>query len=222
MLRYKHSLKSMCPLWTTQQKVRGNISTVNYTTPALLVVVCAWMLLSLLTAGADYRALNNVVVTFEPGTSSVSVNVTTIDDNVAERDETLHVTFDIPRTEAAANVMRGAVDRTEVVIESNDGVCLSVCMFVVCACVLACMCAVCACVRACACARVCVCTNICPDLEIQLCPSPSATTVPLPFCHNCAPPLLPLYIQNLLLCLRDLHIKWWRVMVCLKLPWLQT
>ena len=73
-------------------------------------------------AGADYMALNSVMVTFEPWTSAVSVNITTIDDNVSEGDETLHVTFAIPSTEATVNIMRGPIDRAEVLIEANDGV----------------------------------------------------------------------------------------------------
>ena len=73
----------------------------------------------------DYRALSGVVVGFEPGTSAVSVNITTIDDNVAESDEALDVTFDvIPSIEATLNIMRGTIGRSEVVILNNDGVCL--------------------------------------------------------------------------------------------------
>ena len=53
------------------------------------VFVSAPLLLS--SAGADFTALTDVVVTFEPGTSAVSVNISTIDDLVAESDETLHV-----------------------------------------------------------------------------------------------------------------------------------
>ena len=73
-------------------------------------------------AGADYMALSSVVVTFEPGTSAVSVNITTIDDNVPEGDETLYVTFAIPSTEATVNILRGPIDRAEVLVENNDGV----------------------------------------------------------------------------------------------------
>ena len=61
------------------------------------------------------------MVTFEPGTLAVPVNITTIDDNVAEGDETLYVTFAIPSTEATVNIMRGP-NRAEVLIEANDGV----------------------------------------------------------------------------------------------------
>ena len=67
-------------------------------------------------------ALSSFVVTFEPGTSAVSVNITTIDDNVPEGDETLYVTFAIPSTEATVNIMHGAVGRAKVFIENNDGV----------------------------------------------------------------------------------------------------
>ena len=67
-------------------------------------------------------ALSSFVVTFEPGTSAVSVNITTIDDNVPEGYETLHVTFAIPSTETTVNIMRGPIDRAEVIIENNDGV----------------------------------------------------------------------------------------------------
>ena len=104
-------------------------------------------------------ALNSVVVTFEPGTSAVSVNITTIDDNVAEKDETLQVSFVIPSTQATVNIMRGAVDKTEVLIENNDGVCL-VCVRV-CVCVCAC---VCVCVHVCVCVLALECALVCPPI----------------------------------------------------------
>lgn len=76
------------------------------------------------------------MVTFESGTSAVSVNITTIDDDVAEKDEALNVVFDvIPSIEATLNIMRGAIVRSEVVIENNDSECQRLCVCM-CACAL--------------------------------------------------------------------------------------
>ena len=119
-------------------------------------------------------ALNSVVVAFEPGTSAVSVNITTIDDNVAEKDETLQVSFVIPSTQATVNIMRGAVDKTEVLIENNDGVCL--------VCVRVCVCVhVCVCVCMCVCVCVCVCACVCVCVGLGVCSS-----VPPPHLPHCA------------------------------------
>ena len=83
------------------------------------VFVSAPLLLS--SAGADFTALTDVVVTFEPGTSAVSVNISAIDDLVGDSDETLHVTFVILSTEATVNVKTGSISRAKVFIEDNDG-----------------------------------------------------------------------------------------------------
>ena len=64
-------------------------------------------------------------MTFDPGTLAVSVNIITIDDNLSEGNETLYVTFAIPET--TVNIMHGPIERAEVVIESNDGVCACGC-----------------------------------------------------------------------------------------------
>ena len=123
-------LKSTCPLWREQQMVSG-------VPLSREVFVSAPLLLS--SAEADFTALTDVVVTFEPGTSAASVNISTIDDLVAESDETLHVTFVIMSTEAT--VKTGSISRAKVFIEDNEGACEGnyVCaMYNICLCV--CMC----------------------------------------------------------------------------------
>ena len=73
-------------------------------------------------AGTDYNQGPTLHrLTFQPGTTSVAINVTTIDDTLVEEREGFEVFLSIPTASSALGVREGSPDTASVDIVDSDG-----------------------------------------------------------------------------------------------------